>query len=71
MSDGCDYNFTDNIAPAWRVMLGDGDLDCESAWFPILNGREVYSGYGSVGLDSGWLDQSEARSTESWPGLQQ
>src|SRR5512138_3602289 len=25
--DGCDYDFTDHIAPAWRVMLGDGEVD--------------------------------------------
>jgi len=62
MSDGCDYNFTDNIAQVWRVMLGDGKLDCETDWSPRLSGREVYFGYGSVGQDSGWLDRLELES---------
>jgi len=61
MSDGCDYDFTDNIAPAWRVMFGDGVLDCESEWFPILNGPDVYFGYGSIGLSERLLDASETR----------
>src|SRR6266480_4325314 len=39
MSDGCDYDFTEHIAPAWRVMLGDGQVDYESEWFPILDGE--------------------------------
>ena len=61
MSDGCDYNFTDNIAHSWRVMVGDGELDCDYDWFPILNGRKVYFGFGTVGLDSEWLDLAEAK----------
>lgn len=58
MSDGCDYDFSDNIAPAWRVMVGDGELDCESEWFPTLRGSRVFSGYGSVGCDSEALDRA-------------
>ncbi|MCI0365593.1 MAG: hypothetical protein L0219_17150 [Phycisphaerales bacterium] len=61
MSDGCDYDFTENIAPAWRIMLGQGDLDYESEWFPILKGQNVYFGYGSIGLDKHFLDLSESR----------
>lgn len=48
MSDGCDFNFTDRSAPAWRVMLGDGVPDYESHWFPVLKGEDVYFGYGSI-----------------------
>lgn len=51
MSDGCDYDFTENIAPCWRVMLGDGALDYDSGWFPLLRGADVYFGYGSIGAD--------------------
>ena len=61
MSDGCDYNFTDQIAPVWRVFVGDGELDLESEWFPILRGDSTIDGYGSVGLDSNALDRAEAR----------
>ena len=59
MSDGCDYDFTDNIAPAWRVFVGDGELDLESEWFPILRGESTIAGYGSIGRDSCALDKSE------------
>ena len=61
MSDGCDYDFTDNIAPAWRVFVGDGELDLDSEWFPILGGDSTIAGYGSVGIDSEALDRAEAR----------
>ena len=61
MSDGCDYDFTDNIAPAWRVFVGDGELDLESEWFPVLGGETTIAGYGSVGRDAQSLDRSEAR----------
>ena len=60
MSDGCDYDFTDNIAPAWRIFVGDGELDLESEWFPVLGGETTIAGYGSVGRDSESLDRSEA-----------
>ena len=60
MSDGCNYDFNANIAPAWRVMFGDGVLDCDSEWFPILNGPDVYFGYGSIGLNEYFLDASQA-----------
>ena len=49
MSDGCDWDFTEKIAPAWRLMLGHGELDYKSEWFPILNGPDVYFGYGTIG----------------------
>jgi hypothetical protein len=56
MSDRCDYDFTEHIAPAWRVMLGDGEVDYESEWFPILGGEDVYFGYGAIGLNEHYLD---------------
>jgi len=55
MSDGCDYDFTEHIAPIWRVMLGDGEVDYESEWFPILGGEDVYFGYGAIGLNEDYL----------------
>lgn len=58
MSDGVDYNFTDNIAPCWQVMFGNGDLDLDSSWFPILAGEETLFGYGIVGQDAEWLQKS-------------
>ena len=58
MSDGVDYNFTDNIAPCWRVMLGTGDLDLDSTWMPILAGEDTLFGYGTVGQDANWLRRS-------------
>ncbi len=71
MSDGCDYDFTEHIAPAWRVMLGDGAVDYESEWFPILGGDDVYFGYGSVGLNEHSLDLDTQRRREhplsQWP----
>ena len=58
MNDGCDYNFTDKIAHAWRVMVGDGGVDYESSWFPIISGPNSYFGYGVIGLDRIWLDRA-------------
>ena len=66
MSDGVDFNFTDQIAPAWWVIFGNGNLDLESTWFPILDGDDALFGYGTVGKDaeylqrSGYLDQPRA-----------
>jgi len=58
MNDGCDYNFTDNIAQGWRVMLGNGGVDYESEWFPIISGPDSFFGYGVIGLDRIWLDRA-------------
>ena len=58
MSDGLDYNFTDHIAPCWRVIFGNGCLDLESAWFPILDGDDTLFGYGTVGKNAEWLRRS-------------
>lgn len=58
MSDGLDYNFTENIAPAWRVFFGDGDIDLESEWFPILKGEGTLDGYGTVARDLDSLRRS-------------
>ena len=58
MSDGLDYNFTDNIAPSWRVIFGNGNLDLESAWFPILEGEDALFGYGTVVKNIEWLRRS-------------
>ena len=55
MSEGLDYDFTANIAPCWRIILGDGQLDLESTWFPILRGEDAVFGYGSVGQGEDWL----------------
>ena len=60
MSDGCDFDFTGNIAPSWRVFVGDGKLDLESEWFPILDGETTIAGYGAIGRDSISLDKSLA-----------
>jgi hypothetical protein len=67
ITEGCEHDFAEDIASAWRVMLGDGTLDCDSEWFPILKGEDVYFGYGSIGLDdhafvlaeSKWRQRSE------------
>ena len=61
ITDGCDFDFTDNIAGAWRIFIGDGELDLDHEWFPILRGGLTLSGYGSVGLDSEALDRWEAK----------
>lgn len=68
MCDGCDYDFIEHIAPAWRVMLGDGELDYDSEWFPVLGGQDVYSGYGTVGLSEHYLDLDDSRRRGSEPG---
>ena len=65
MTDGCDHDFTEHIAPAWRVMLGDGALDCDAEWFPILKGRDVYFGYGSVAVDEHAFALAEFRRRQS------
>lgn len=64
MSDGCDYDFAEHIAPVWRVMLGDGGVDYESEWFPILGGEDVYFGYGAIGLTEHYLDLDIQRRRE-------
>lgn len=61
MSDGCDHDFTEHIASTWRVMFGDGGVDYESAWFPILGGEDVYFGYGTIGLNEHYLDLDTLR----------
>ena len=65
MTDGCDHDFTEHIAPAWRVMLGDGALDYDSEWFPILTGNNVYFGYGSIGADEHAFAIAESRRRQS------
>ena len=65
MTDGCEHDFADHIAPAWRVMLGDGTLDYNSEWFPILRGKDVYFGYGSIGLDEHTFALAEAKWRQS------
>ena len=49
MSDGTEYDFTDEIAQ-WRVIFADGDPDYDSHWFPLLNGNPRYLGYGAIAL---------------------
>lgn len=61
MSDGVDYDFTDNIADVWRVMLGDGFPDYDSSWFPILGGNYVYFGYGTVARSKEHLEACELK----------
>ena len=56
-SMGCDYDFTENTKTGWRVVLGDGDLDYESEWFPILSGKDIYFGYGSIVLNEHYLSK--------------
>jgi hypothetical protein len=68
MCDGCDYDFTEHIAPVWRVMLGDGELDYDSEWFPILSGQDVYFGYGAIGLSEHYLDLDVGHRWGSKPG---
>lgn len=65
MTDGREHDFTEHIAPAWRVMLGDGALDCDSEWFPILKGKDVYFGYGSIGVDEHAFALAESRWRQS------
>ncbi|MCC5844718.1 MAG: hypothetical protein JJU05_10745 [Verrucomicrobia bacterium] len=47
MADGCDYNFENNIPP-WRIFLGEGEVNLEVEWFPVLIGKDVWSGYGRL-----------------------
>jgi hypothetical protein len=61
MTDGCEHDFAEHIAPAWRVMLGDGTVDYESEWFPILKGLDVYFGYGSIGVDEHALELADSK----------
>ncbi|QJE94567.1 hypothetical protein [Luteolibacter luteus] len=58
MLDGEDYDFTENIAGAWRVTFGTGELDLESEWFPILAGDDAIFGYGSIAQDEASLLRS-------------
>ncbi len=50
MSEGTDYNFTTNVAPAWRVILGDGCPDYESSWFPVMDDPNALYGYGTIDM---------------------
>lgn len=61
MADGIDFDFTDHIAPAWRVMLGDGVPDYDSSWFPILGGNRVHLGYGVVSKSKAHLEAYELK----------
>ncbi|YCM47026.1 hypothetical protein V2O64_24600 (plasmid) [Verrucomicrobiaceae bacterium 227] len=61
MGDSCDFNFTNNICQAWRFMVGDGVLDTNSSWFPILKGKSVYFGYGVIGKNRSWFDQLDSQ----------
>jgi hypothetical protein len=58
MSDGCDYDFSDNVAFAWRIWLGDGELDYEDdivlGQFPTMTGTNVFHGYGSIAVPGHW-----------------
>ena len=60
MTEGCDFDLTDNIAPAWRVFLGDGDLDLDSSWMPILTGEKI-GGYGTIAENSKAHDKYETK----------
>ena len=62
MSDGCDFNFTDAIAPSWRVFVGDGEVDLDSDWMPVLRrGATSFDGYGTVAESPSAIDQWEQR----------
>ena len=58
MSDGCDYDFSSTVASAWRVWLGDGELDYVEDEFlgrvPVMTGAGVYHGYGSIAVPGYW-----------------
>lgn len=67
MLDGVEFDFTDRIAPCWRVILADGDLDLETGWFPLLTGDPCYLGYGCVALSAAlhdWLRAAEVARVE-------
>ena len=66
MSDGCDFDFTSRVALIWRVMLGDGELDYDAEWFPILKGTEVYFGYGTIGTDESAIERCQATVHQEW-----
>lgn len=62
MSDGCDYDFSGNVAPAWRLWLGDGEIDYVEdkllGRFPTMTGTSVYHGYGSIAIPGYWAPRA-------------
>ena len=49
------------MGPGGRLLLGDGEVDYETEWFPILGGQDVYFGYGAIGLNEHYLDLDRQR----------
>ena len=72
MSDGCDYDFSGNVAPAWRVWLGSGELDYVEDEFlgrvPVMTGTGVYHGWGSIAIPEYWAKDLRRRSQPSGLG---
>jgi hypothetical protein len=67
MSDGTDFDFTDQVASAWRVILGNGPVDYESAWCPIMSDPDAIYGYGTIALNAHYLALHQATYTRTLP----
>lgn len=48
MSDGDNFNFSDNICGAWRFLFGNGELDLTNLNRPSMNGDDILYGYGLI-----------------------
>ncbi|MDB2687328.1 hypothetical protein N9Y42_08960 [Mariniblastus sp.] len=57
MTDGREFDFTNNVAHQWRFMFGSGGVDFERNWFPVLSGESTIYGFGMIALNSILLDR--------------
>jgi hypothetical protein len=61
MSDGEDFDFTDNICMVWRAMFGDQEPSGSPGHIPDFTSGEVYTGYATVFEDEGHLQRCQDR----------
>ena len=59
MTDGREFDFTNNVAPSWRIMFGSGSVNYERDWFPVLSSELTIYGFGMIALNSNWLDRHD------------
>ena len=62
MTDGREFDFTNNVAHHWRFMFGSGGVDFERNWYPVLSSELTIYGFGMIALNSNWLDRHGSQS---------
>ncbi|GEM_PF-3929493 len=56
MSDGDDFNFSDNICGAWRFLFGNGELDLTDLYRPSMKGDDILFGYGIIATEKALIE---------------